>query len=85
MIIEVVLSTVAKGRVIRKLWLYASQDVRTAATVGYSFANPPVADECELHVEAKKSCSRVTVAGQMKATGESASGFEQQVRVLETQ
>ena len=54
MIIEVVLSTVAKGRVIRKLWLlvYASQDVRTAAAVGYSFANPPVADECELHVEA---------------------------------
>ena len=81
MMIEVVLSTVAKGRVIRK---YASQDVRTAAAVGYSFANPPVADECELHVEAKESC-RVTVAGQMEATGESASVFEQQVRVLETQ
>ena len=84
MMIEVVLSTVAKGRVIRKLWLYASQDVRTAAAVGYSFANPPVADECELHVETKESC-RVTVAGQMKATGESASVFEQQVRMLETQ
>ena len=67
-------------------WLDASQGVRTAAAVvaatGYSFASPLVADERDLHAEAKESC-RVPEAGQMEATGEF--GFEQQVRVLEAQ
>ena len=72
-------------------WLDASQGVGTvvavvvvaaAAATGYSFASPPVADERDLHDEAKGSC-RATEAGQMEATGEF--GFEQQVRVLEAQ
>jgi hypothetical protein len=64
MMIEVVLldrSQVAKGRVIRKLWLDASQGIRTAA-VGYLFKfASTVADERDLHAEAKESC-RVTGA-----------------------
>ena len=60
-------------------WLDASQGVRAAAVAatGYSFASLPVADERDLHGEAKENC-RVTEAGQMEAMGEF--GFEQQVQ-----
>jgi hypothetical protein len=44
---------VAKGRVIRKLRLDASQGVRTAAAGSYSFASPPVADERDLNAEVR--------------------------------
>ena len=67
-------------------WLDASQGARTAAAAaaatGYSFASPPVADEHDLHGEAKESC-RLIEACQMEAMDEF--GFEQQVRALEVQ
>ena len=70
MMIEVVLLNRCEGRVIRKFWLDASQGVKTAAAVGYSFASPPVEDERDLISSARRGC-KVTVAGQMEATSES--------------
>jgi hypothetical protein len=66
-------------------WLGASQGARTAAAVaatGYSFASRPVANEGDLHREAKKSC-RVIEVGQMEAMDEF--DFGQQVQALEAQ
>ena len=70
MLIEVVLLNRCEGRVIRKLWVDASQGVKTAAAVGYSFASPPVEDERDL-ISSTRRGKGETVAGQMEATSES--------------